>query len=204
MADLCTRDDVVRYAPGYDQTDTANADTNATLDALISAESVEIIRRTGREFVAISPTLNPRTFDVTRGVIASRRLPIGVASAVASATQKRNGSTVQVFTLASDAVLLPRVRQAWEPYTHLWFPALSGSPALLLEEDTVDLSATWGYPAVPADVKQACAKLVIVRYLTDVAAEGTAFADAVTQSGDINLGGLFRDAEDVVDGYSIP
>ena len=204
MADLCALDDVVGYAPGYDQADPGNADTNTKLSALIRSESVEIWRRTGREFVAIAPALDPRVFDVDCRLIDSRRLRIGAAAAITAVVQKRSGSTVQTFTLDSDAVRLPRVRQPWEPYTHLWFPELSGTPALFIEEDTIEITATWGYPDVPADIKEACAKLVVVRYITDVAAGGTAFADAVTANGDINLGGLFRDAEDVIEGYGLP
>lgn len=204
MADLCDPDDVYQYAPGFDADDGDNIDTAGVIEALIDAITVETIERTGLEFVAIDPALDPRTFDVGCQLIEHRTLRIGSASAVSSVVQKRNGATVQTFALGTDVVLLPRVRQVWQPYTQLWFPTLTGSPALFIEEDTIEVSATWGYPSVPADIRQACAKLVIVRYLTDVAAAGTALADALTTGGDINIGGLFRSATEVIDRYSIP
>lgn len=196
--DLCALADVTRYLPGY----TTDATIDATLSALISAESVEIIRETGKEFVAISPPVNPRSFDVTAATVRYRKLPIGACSSITTVTQKRNGVTVQVIA-SGDYIAEPRVRHAWEPLKRLRFPQLSGSPVLLQEEDVIEINATtWGYPAIPTDIAQACAKMVIVRYVSDVAKEGTQFADAVTD--DINVGGLFVSAREAISSYRIP
>lgn len=201
MATLCTLDDVVGYAPGYDQDATENADTNAKLTSLIEAETVSIVEQTGFEFAAITPTLNPRRFDVDEQLIRTRRLTLGAASAIASVSLYRNGSLVGAIA-ATDRISEPRIRQAWKPITHLRFPNTSSSPVLLVLEDVVEVDATWGFPSVPADVKEACAKRVVVRYLTDVAAAGTAFADAVGE--EINVGGLLASARETVGRWSIP
>lgn len=194
--DLCTLADVTRYVPGY----TSDTDTDDTLQALITAESTEFAERTGREFVAIAG-LDPRSFDISRYHVSEREIPIGDATTIATITQKRNGATVRTIT-SPDVIQWPRNRQSWQPITELRFPNLCDSPVLLQEEDVFEIAATWGFPTIPADVREACAKLVIVRYVSHIALPGTKFADAVT--GNINVGGLFASASAVVERYQIP
>jgi hypothetical protein len=198
-SDLCTLADVVRYAPGY----ISDPDTDDTLQALITQQSVDILEATGREYVAIDPELNPRRFDVDDWTLRKRKLAIGDATSIDTITLYR-GNSVAGTIETPDVIFEPRVRKAWEPITHLRFPQTSPSPVLLVCEDILELDGAWGFPDVPASIRGACEKLVIVRYLTDIAAVGTAFADAVTAGGDINIGGLFRSAREVVDRASMP
>lgn len=196
--DLCALADVTGYLPGYSSV--AAIDTK--LSGLITAQSVEIIERTGRELVPISPAQDPRVFYATDQVSNARRLQIGDASAVTSVVQARFGTNIHTYTMGTDAILMPNVKQAWEPYTSIWFPWLSSNPAIFFVEDTFTVTGTWGFPSIPSDVKEACAKLVIVRYVTDIAKAGTEFADAITD--DINIGGLFVSATSVIERYSKP
>lgn len=194
--DLCTLADVTAYAPGYD----SDATTDALLTSLITAESVEILERTGRELLAIAPPVDPRSFDVDATLLAEQTLWIGDAAAVTAVVIKRNGATVATIA-SSDYVLLPRVKHAWKPYTRIWFPPTATNPALFLAGDVVQVTGTWGYPSIPAEIKQACAKLVIFDYMNDAASAGTAFAESLAE---VNLGKLFRSATEVVERNSIP
>lgn len=199
-SDLCALADVYRYAPGFDPDNAENATTVDQLANLITGQSVDIIETTNREFTAIAG-LNPRSFDVRPWHIRLRRLPIGFAASISTISQYRNGTLVNAIA-AADVIEEPRNRQAWQPITDLHFPTLSNSPVLLQEEDVFVVDATWGYPSIPADIREACAKLVIVRYLTDTAAAGTAFSDSISE--DINVGGILKSAREVVVRYSIP
>lgn len=198
--DLCTLAHVVGYAPGYD----ANVDTNgdrtlAKLQDLITEESTSQLNR-GREFRAIAGA-NPRVFDLTATHLRRRRLRVGDASAITTVTIVDNlGSTVETVA-ATDRVSLPRVRQEWEPIRTLWFPPSSPQPAQLGCGWTVSVSATWGFPAVPTNVREAVAKLVLIRWVTEVAPEGTAFSDALQ---DVNVGQLLETAAAVLDSYADP
>jgi hypothetical protein len=61
----------------------------------------------------------------------------------------------------------------------------------------LSVNGTWGFPSIPSFVAQGVAARVITRYLVDVAAQGTDFADAVVQSN-LNFGGLYDRAEDAL------
>jgi hypothetical protein len=198
--DLCTLADVIRYAPGYNPDDDSSGDqTLAVLQALVSEESVTQLNR-GREFVPIDDA-DPRVFDLTETHLRRRKLRIGDASEIDTVTViDQLGSTVETVE-EGDWVGLPRIRQEWEPIRTLWFPPSSGSPAQLGCGYTVSVSASWGFPAVPANVQQAVAKLVIVHYVTEAAHDGTAFSD---QLRDVNLADLLDSAERVLDSYADP
>lgn len=196
--DLCTLADVVKYAPGYRADDDTNGDQLLeTLQALISSESVTQLSR-GREFVAIADA-DPRVFDLAVTHLRRRRLRIGDATVITTVTVVDDGGATVETVAEGDWVGLPRVRQEWEPIRTLWFPPSSSSPAQLGCGWTVEVAATWGFPAVPVNVREAVAKLVLVRYVTEVAPDGTSFAE---QLRDVNVGLLFESATDVLHGYA--
>lgn len=188
--DLCELADVLRYVPGY----ASEPDTDEALQVLITAESGSIHQETGREFVAI-PGLDPRLFALDEYTLRTGLIWISDCTAIGDVEiQAEDGSTVQVLD-PGDYRTLPLVRQEWEPIRTILVH--SNSLSLLHLRRFVQVTGTWGYPSIPANIRQACAKRVILRYLSDVAAQGTAFSQAVDESG-INLGALFRSAMEAV------
>lgn len=198
--DLCSIDDVLLYAPGYDPDADENSDqTLAVLQALITEESATQLNR-GREFVAIADA-DPRVFDLTETHVRRRKIRIGDATEIDTVTIVDNvGLIVQTVT-EGDWIAHPHVRQEWEPIRHLSFPPCSPSPAQLDWGWTIEIAATWGFPSIPANVVQAVAKLVIVHYVTEAANAGTAFSDALA---DVNRADLLDSAERVLDRYADP
>lgn len=200
--DLCNLADVYRYVPGFDPADGANTDTVATLTALITAESRGIYRDTGREFIAI-PDEDPRTFDLTRSIVARRSLPIGDVDTVTQVELFDYDGTTSLGVIdPSLYVLDPRIREEWEPYTRIRFPYRPSSIVLLARGRTLEITGTWGFQSVPEDIVQACAKLVVVRYFTDSAQAGTDLSDALDPT--FSVSGLTRSALEAVQGYSDP
>ncbi len=201
--DLCSVDDVVGYVPGYDQDDPENAATQVKLAALITAESRTIHQLTGRELKAIAGA-DPRVFELGAGACERRRVRIGDATSIDTVELLDvDGSSLGVVD-ESDYVLEPRIREEWEPIEAISFPRIPGTSSVrLAPRRLLQVSGVWGFPQVPPDVVEACAKRVILRYLNDAASRGTRFADALNES-EINLGALLKSASEALAGYSSP
>jgi hypothetical protein len=193
---LCELSDVISYAPRYRSERT----TDALLERMILAESRMIQRETGREFLALSPAVNPRRFDLTLWHVRHRKVYIGDAAAVTTVKVIDYDQSTVVETIAStNYVLMPRVRDTtWEPITALHFPPQSPDPADLYVGRVLEVDGTWGFPAVPDDIREACAKLVVARYAFDVASAGTQLAEALDA---VNVGALFASGRAVVESY---
>jgi hypothetical protein len=200
---LCSLLDVFRLVPGFDPQDPDNAEILETCQTLIGSESTSIMRETGREIVAITG-LNPRTFDLTHSTVARRGLPIGDAAAVSQVELFDYDGTTSLGVIDPALyILLPRVRETWEPFTRIRFPYRpTAQPILLAPGRTLHLTGTWGFPVVPPDLRQACAKRVLLRYVADNANAGTRLADALDDT--FSIGALLQSSRDVVDGYSRP
>jgi hypothetical protein len=196
---LCTRADVARLIPGYSDDES----TDGVLEDLIAAESQTWLTQTGREFVPLSAGSSTRTFDLSVANRDSRTLRIGDASTVTAVGIKDQTGTVTETVLSTDYTLMPRTRQAWEPITALSFPSGSLIPATLTAGYTVDVTGTWGFPAVPDDVRVAVARMVLVRYVTSTAPSGSALADALNAQG-FDLASSFAAAQEVKRLYSPP
>lgn len=196
---LCTRADVIRLVPGY----TDDPSTDGVIDDLIQAESQTWLRDTSRELVAIATGSSARLFDVGWQEVATRKVRIGDAATVAAVEiQDQTGATLE--TVASgDYIEMPRTRQGWEPITSLWFPPGSSNPASLAQGYVVEATGTWGFPAVPEDVRISIARMVLVRYVADVAPTGTRFADAINEQG-FDIAMAFASAQSVKRSYSQP
>lgn len=187
--ELCVLADVTSYAPGY----VTDATTDALLNRLITAESRTWHEDTGREFSAIAPAVNTRRFDLGSYREESRKVRIGDASTVSTVKIIAADQTTEVATVSSaNYVLLERVREEWQPITALWFPPSSPSPATFVWDNVLEVTGTWGFPAIPADVKEGVAAMVIFRYMNDVTTAGTRFAEALAE---LNLGALFAGAQ---------
>lgn len=196
--DLCLITDVQRYIPGY----TPDSETDNTLRALISAESQTIHNNTRREFVAIGTNPQARAFDLTAYDVDKQILDCGdlASTPTTVAITAIDGTAVQTVTAAA-IINLPRLRQAWQPITGLWFPSGAAVPAALGDGYVITVTGTFGFPSIPPDVREACAKMVIVRYLSDVARAGTDLSDALAS---VSIGGLIVSAREALDLYRIP
>lgn len=198
--DLCTLTDVYTLTPGYVEGDDTATDT--TVAALITEQSRDAMERTGREFTAITG-LNPRSFDIDTNILRTRRIQIGDMASLNSVTIKdAQGNTVETVDLAG-VVTEPRIREDWQPISTLWFRSDAATPASLFLTYVAEISATWGFPSVPTTVKQAVARLTLVRYLNDVAAAGTQLAEAANRV-DFNISASLRWSLDALDRFYVP
>lgn len=186
--DLCELGDVLRYAPGYD----SDPDTDDTLQALITAESRELHKL--REFRPI-PDLPVRRFLITVTAARLRTVRIGDCALVDGLELQNELGDTTATVDPSTVLFLPLVRQEWQPIEEIKLPTGATAGRYL------EVTGVWGFPSVPEDIREACVKRVILRYLTDVAARGTAFADALND-GTINIGGLFASAQETLDFYT--
>lgn len=200
--DLCALADVVKLVPGY----TAGSDTNtdAVLNELITEQSRDAMERCGREFKAVEASQPAtRSFDFDETTWRRRKVWLGdVASVTSIATVDQQGNAVETIT-SSNYVMLPRVREDWQPYYGVWFPPRSSTPANIYPGYVMNVSATWGFQSVPTTVKDAVARLVVVRYLNDVTFQGTQFSEAADRAA-FNIAGSIRQALDALDRFYVP
>lgn len=196
--DLCALADVTGMVPGY----ATDSDTDDLLEVLITSESRDVYRRTGREIIAIDPAVATRRFDLSRWEERNRRIRIQDATTISTVKVIDYDQTTELETVVSaDRVSLPRVREEWEPITQLSFPSGTANPATIRAGLVLEVNATWGWPSVPEDLKMAVATMVLVRYLGDAAQAGTAFADALGDVG-FDPGRAFVSAQEKIKGYA--
>jgi hypothetical protein len=194
--DLCTIDDVKSYVPGYASDD----ETDALLARLITSESEQVMTETGREIVPFAAQPQTRSFEIDETSSRTRQIEIGDLSGVEDSdfvvelldSSEANPVTVDPSGCRPLYRLKRQPREQWEPVTRLEFLAAAGA---VRPGRTVLVTGNWGFPAVPTFIREATAKRVILRYVTDVAASGTAFSDAIDN---LNLAGLFASARDAV------
>ncbi len=196
---LCARPDVIRLVPGYSD----DPNTDGVLEDLIQAESQTWLTDTGRELVPVAAASSARQFDITWQDFLARKVYIGDANAITLVTVNDQNGTLSETVASPARVSFPRTRQPWEPITALYFPALATSASTLTPGNVLEVTATWGFPAVPDDVRVAVAKMVLVRYVADVAPSGSSLADALNQQG-FDVGMAFASAQAVKRSYSIP
>lgn len=204
--DLCTLADIAERTPGYTIGD--DEATDLALADFITTESRDFMEAAHREITSITDDDedgSTRTFDVDWVVAEDREILIGDAAEILSVVLKSpDGQIVQ--TLDEDAwVLFPRVREDWEPVTSLYFPpvvAAPAGPAMLSGTAVCEVTARWGFPAIPDTVTRAVAVLAMVRYLNDAASVGTDFAEAANR-GDLNLGAALRAALETRERFTV-
>lgn len=196
---LCNRADAMRLVPGYSD----NEQTDGILEDLIAAESQTWLTQTGREFAPVASGSSTRSFDVDWAAAAVRTVRVGDANTITTVTTKDQAGTTIATVAAADRVSLPRNRQPWEPIVEVWFPPLSAGAITLLSGYVVDVTGTWGFPAVPDDVRLAVARMVLVRYLADVAPTGSSLSDALNEQG-FDAAMAFASAQSVKRAYSTP
>lgn len=200
---LCTLEDVQSYIPGYIPYSDLSTDT--ILMEMIDSVSTEIHHEARRDFLPAQTNPYAKLFDVSVSDAENRRIFIRDLANLTGLTvgiSQLDGTVVGSVSTPSTAVIgQPRNRQPWEPYNYLWFPAGQANSVSLNPGSVVTVTGNWGFPQIPADIRQACVKLVINRYLRDVAAGGTAFADAVTDA-DFSLSTAYASAQDTIQAYT--
>lgn len=202
--DLCSLTDVTAIVPGYTAGD--DAPTDAVLQRLLSEQSRDAMERCGREVTPITTGSSTRLFDTTEAFYRRRKLKIGDAATVTAVTvQDTAGATIQTLT-ATQYALQPRVREDWQPYSTVWFLPTTGTPpdwVWWTGPAVIAVTGTWGFPLVPTTLKDAVARLTVVRYLNDVAGAGTNFSEAADRA-EFNIAASIRTALDAIDRFHIP
>jgi hypothetical protein len=198
---LCTIDDVTSYVPGYRQDDA----TDAKLLQLIGSESSLVLSETNREIVARGTQPSTRIFDIEWLELETREVMIGdlaTTDGLVVDLHSWDGTFVQTVDPAA-IVALPRdgEREEWEPYGSLHFPPWFLNTPLLAHGYTFHITGAFGFPTIPTFVREAVAKRVILRYISDVATKGTSFAESID---DVNAAALFASARDAIARVRIP
>jgi hypothetical protein len=176
---LCTLGELKQFLGNVTATD-----DDANLIAAINAASAELHREADREFVALNAvrdldtgivTVAPqaRRFDLDSTLLKTRTLVIGDMAA----TTWDIGGTLTITTATNETAAatvidpaglayLPRNRLSWQPITRIRFPLTVFIPWLW--GTVFEITAVWGFPAVPDDIHQAALKYAAGSYLRDV------------------------------------
>lgn len=175
-SDLCTVADVRLQL----QKPVGDTDQDALIGDIITAASRAILQWTGRQFLtdsAPSTRLAP-----VGGYWRARMIPIGDLTTTPSAVTVvgEDGSTSATLTVATDVQALwgdtafsTAPIHAWQPITAL---RLRSSAGQLLPTDQLQVTGTFGFPAVPEDVVRACITTVALWMRRDVQAFSTTYS----------------------------
>jgi hypothetical protein len=164
------------------------------LEEYIESAEAAIDGETGRRFDSVTET---RQFDITA---PGEYLSVGdLISVTAVGVADATGGTLTALT-ATDYFLGPSVRQAGHPYRWLNLSDV-GSYSYDFGYRTVEIAGTWGWSAVPADIKQIVASVVARTYqqsrgggvsrITDIPGLGTVEFSSPASSG--GVGGFTAD-----------
>lgn len=199
VRDLCTLADVISYVPGY----VSNVVTDAKLQQLLSAESELIHDECGREIVAMGDQPTTRQFEISKNAVGLRQVDVGDLASMDGlevSILNWDGTVNRTIDLSAILALYEGDRQptrGWEPVTALYFPWGRPQMPVFIAQQALELTGTFGFPSIPGFIREACAKRVILRYVSDVAHAGTDFAAAVDASN-LNLAAMFESAQDAI------
>lgn len=146
---LCTVAEVREWLqkPGGDR------DQDQVIEAVIVRASRAILTYLNREVLVRGVNPQTRVFPVG-GQAYTRMVHVGdMASApTAAVILGEDGATVATLTVATDVQAFPLVRDTFEPVTHLRLRASAGA---MDPRYQVSVTGSWGWPAVPDDIRQA-------------------------------------------------
>lgn len=201
---LCSLEEIQSYVPGYRAH--SDRDTDAILRELIASVSTEMQNEMGREVLPVVADPSAKVFDLSAWEASQRKMWVGDlknTTTLAVVITQQDGTAVATLAMTDDAIVaLPRNRQEWQPYNHLSFPSVLADAPALAEGYIVTVTGNWGFQSIPSDIKTACIKLVILRYLRDVASAGTALSDALGNPI-FDLGSAFASARDTIESYTM-
>lgn len=198
--DLCTYADVVSYMP-------PGQNLNQTVvERLITSASAAISRVADREFATLDATEDEgtvtRTSTTRRFAVnpypGTRLIPVGDMATEPTRIDlldEDQAATSEDITLAKINPA-PLQRRPWEPITGLSFPT-----GVLDSVRFIDVTAEWGFPEVPDDVRQACIAQVREWYVRDVSRLSLTLDEATAEGTVAPSRELARPVLDLARGY---
>lgn len=171
------------------QQQSINTDNDLELVRTINAVSERAHQEAGREFKAINPASHIRLFPVDALAVNRSQLLVGdMNAATLVRVLDKDGVAVATVT-ASDYTLHPSTREAWEPAQRIRF----GSDVAKLQfGQSVEVTATWGFPSVPEDVRQAVLDAVAATMDRDVEHYRQDLSPAAPDTGTVVMVGFGR------------
>lgn len=146
-----------------------NAD-DLVLANLINAASIDAMNISDREFKTTDPPATIRTFDLDP---TDWNYPLGPTIDIgdlatftsASLVSYNQDGTTATTTALKNVVPQPRIRGTWEPIEQLRLPPATSWAS---SYSALIVTGTWGFPSVPANVKQAVLEAIGTQYDRDV------------------------------------
>lgn len=167
-----------------------NIDTGEDLDLVrvINDISNRFHEEAGREFKAVGTNPQTRTFDVDGAGWNTGVVDVGDVTSITSVDVLSSDWTTVLQTVPStDYAALPLNRAAWEPIRRLYFNYGLGVPRLR-GGYRVRVTGTFGFPAVPGNVRQAVLDAIaatmdrdVEHYRQDLAARSDAAGGTILQ-----------------------
>ena len=146
---------LVTLAETKDWLNITQEDTSEDLDLvrMINDLSQRIIDISGRELKPITTASTARTFPVDMQAVRQGRVQLGDVNTVTLVEIiDDDWSTVAATVTSSYYTLHPTVREAWQPYRYL---ELHPDTIQLRYGMRIRVTGTWGFPAVPGNIRQA-------------------------------------------------
>lgn len=192
---LCSREKVKGLLPNYVEPADAGerAAADEIIDDFIDSASQRIYEVSGREFLAwndpgeqagppvvaypepapVAREIEAAMLPATPGISSARMVKVGDLRRLDSIAYARAfQASAPTPILLADAVAQPRARAPWQPIR--WLELRRG----VYEGEIFTVTGVWGFPAVPADVVEACAEQAAFWSLRDLAKLGAIFVDA--------------------------
>lgn len=160
--------DLVTLAELKDRMETTETAADALLSALISSASAAIATHTGREFAGpATAETRPIAPAESWGELGLRVGDLRSLTVGAGAVRILNADGVETAALAStDFVLEPVGRPSSRPAERIR-PKSTVTNATLSSGYSITVAGLWGWPTVPADVKEACIRTVLSWHRAD-------------------------------------
>lgn len=156
---------------------------DSLLTELIGRATLAFQAHTGRK-LGLDASSSTRTYELTPYDAARRLIRVDDLSAAPSSvvTKTKSDTTVTTYTVGTDLLMRPYNRETWEPITAIEVrPSATG----LSEDYIVEVTGTFGWPAVPDDVQQAALQQVRTWWRRDVANTGTGDVYAPEDAGSL-------------------
>ena len=119
-----------------------------------------VVNEAGREFYTTTSTAT-RLFSVDFDSYWNRTVKVGDLADLDSVRLLDRDGTSHATVAAADTIPHPRNRKPWEPITRLEFTADVIQP---ISDGAIEVTGTWGFPLVPADIKRAVLEGVVAEY----------------------------------------
>lgn len=169
---LCSIEDAQAKAPAAASSSGGDPDE---WTRLVNAASDAFLNLCGREIRAESAGTADRVFsarELIKIACEPAELELGDAAAIATVTLTHEDGSSEVLTGWTKLPL--RRRYSWDPYEAIQFARLQR----FLMPDTITVNATWGFPSIPDDVREAVARTAASWFARDTRRYGEVFSNA--------------------------